>query len=103
MRIPLDLPDPVWVALVELADAKNVKVNDLLRRAVLGLIPAEVPARERIPVLVQAGLPDAVIAERLRVGKAFVGDIRRAHGLKPNRFDRAAWDHEFKEARERAA
>lgn len=103
MRIPLDLPDPVWVALVELADTKDVKVNDLIARAVMGLIPAEIPARQRIPTMVQAGLPDAVIAERLRVNKTFVGDVRRAHGLKPNRFARAEWDAELIEGRKGAA
>lgn len=96
MRVPLDIPDKVFAALVDVADARNVKVDQLIAQSILALVPREVPARERIPGLVQAGLPDAVIAERLRVRKAFVAEVRRAYGLKPNRFDRAAWEHEFK-------
>lgn len=100
MRVTLNLPDKQWAALVEIADNQNVKVDELVTRSIMSLIPREIPARERIPDLVRGGLPDAVIAERLRVGKAFVAETRRAHGLKPNRFDRAAWDHEFRRSRD---
>lgn len=96
MRITLDLPDKQWAALVDVADRQQVKVNDLIARSVLSLIPREIPARERIPDLVRAGLPDAVIAERLRVLKSFVAEVRRAHSLPPNRFDRGAWEHELR-------
>lgn len=100
MRVVLDLPDKQWAALVEVADHQNVKVNELVTRSILALIPRDVSARERIPGLVKGGLPDAVIAERLRVPKGFVATVRRAHGLPPNRFDRAAWDDEFKRGRD---
>jgi len=103
MRVMVDLPDVVWGALVDVADARKVKVNELVRSAVMALIPREVPARLRIPALVAAGLPDAVIAERLKVSKGLVGEVRRAHGLKPNRFERASWDDEFVGNRKEAA
>lgn len=96
MRVVLDLPDKQWAALIDVADRQQVKVTELLTRNILALIPREVPARERIPGLVKGGLPDAVIAERLGVPKGFVGEVRRAHGLRPNKFDRSAWNSEFK-------
>jgi hypothetical protein len=100
MRVVLNLPDKHWAALVDIADKQAVKVNELIARTILTLIPREIPARDRIPGLVKAGLPDAVIAERLNVRKAFVAEVRRAYGMPPNRFDRAAWDDEFKTHRE---
>lgn len=99
MRTTFDIPDAAWAALARVADSRGVHVNDLITDAVMALIPRGISIRNRIPAMVRSGLPDAVISERLNVPKGYVGKIRREHGLKPNRFNRAEWDEEFQRGR----
>lgn len=80
----VEMPDRVWAKLVKVADARGVKVSDLLVATITELInPLDV--ERRIVRAVEDGLTDALIAERVALPKPIVARLRRKAGLAPNR------------------
>lgn len=99
MKVTLDIDDKDFWLLANRAERQGVKVADLLVgmiRAGRGLGKARpVVFRDRVAELVAAGIPDPVIAHRLGEPIGAVGVARRSIGLKPVRFVRSEWEHEF--------
>lgn len=99
MKVTLDIDDKDFWLLANRAERQGVKVADLLVgmiRAGRGLGKARpVVFRDRVAELVNAGIPDPVIAHRLGEPIGAVGVARRSIGLKPVRFVRSEWEHEF--------
>lgn len=103
MKVTIDLPEAVWGKLASAADRQNVKVGDLIGRAVVSLIepkvqqaPAHAPEIAPLPVPTRAPLVDSVtrlnrqgrtdrqIAARLNMTLAAVRAQRYAHNLPIN-------------------
>lgn len=83
MKVTINITDREWWHLSELADQHGVKVADLV---MLGLKKAPTVTQDDIiRALVNAGLPDADIADRLGMLLHRVATRRRWMGLKANR------------------
>lgn len=78
------MPDDVWGRLATIADDRNTTIAELLVAAVMEITEPRTRG-ERVVQLVRAGLTDAQIAERTGELKSYVGDVRRAAKLPPNR------------------
>lgn len=98
MKVSVTIPDREWYALAGKAERAGVKIADLVTAAVVGLVnenPSRTVMRDQIQHLVEQGIPDPVIAHRLRVAIEHVRKVRRDLGLKPIRFKREQWEHEL--------
>lgn len=78
------LPDQIWGRLATVAADRGVKIEDLLVAAVREVVKPR-SRRERVLAYVRAGYTDAGAAEATGELKSYVGDVRRAAGLPPNR------------------
>lgn len=98
MKITLTIPDREWYALSGKAEKSGVKIADLVAAAVVGLVhdnPSRVVLRDQVQHLVERGIPDPVIAHRLRIAVDHARKVRRELGLKPVRFRREQWEQEL--------
>ena len=101
MKVTVNIDDRDFWALANKAEQQGVKVADLL--AAMFRTGTAVPARGMRPVvlrdkvaeLIDAGIPDPVIAHRLGEPLEMVRSVRRQLGLRPVRFDRRRWEHEL--------
>lgn len=98
MKVTLTFGDVMGRELLRIADEDHVRVTDVIFRTVKQLVGSRLPLRDRIPVMVRAGLPDAVIAQRLNVSHEFVAKVRRRSGLRSNRMDHDLWIDDFRKA-----
>lgn len=94
----VNVPTPVWARMVNVAEARGVKVEDILVAAIVEVTKPR-NRKERVLELVRAGLPDAVIAERTGELKNYVGAARRAAHLPPNRQTRTTTETPTKETK----
>lgn len=91
MKVTVNITDREWWHLSELAEAHGVKVTDLV---MLGLKKAPTVTQDDIiRALVNSGLPDADIADRLGILVYRVAARRRWMGLKANKRP-ANWGNE---------
>lgn len=90
MKIEIEIPDAEWALLAARADAHGLKVPDLIRAGIREVMPHGLPLGEHVRLLVRAGYPDAVVAERLGMTNRQVSEVRRRAGLPANRFHRGA-------------
>lgn len=88
MRVTIDIPDRDYGVMVSRAEAHGLKVNELIRHAIYSTVPHQRPFGADVILMVQAGYPDAVIAERFDVTNATVKRIRLKAGLPANKFTR---------------
>lgn len=89
MRIVVELPDREAWALASRAEARGVKVADLIRAAARDLARVSSRPRDVVGELVRLGLPDGEISIRTGMTVGTIANHRRSLGLPPNR--RAAW------------
>lgn len=92
----VNVPTTVWARMVNVAEARGVKVEDILVAAIVEVTKPR-NRKERVLELVRAGLPDAVVAERTGELKNYVGDTRRKAHLAPNRQPRTNTETPTKE------
>ena len=104
MKVTVNIPDREWFDLATEAERRGVKVGDMLAARLRGTPSSTyrpIVLRDRVTLLVEKGIPDPVIAERLGESLEVVRSVRRKAGLKPNRFRRERWEHEFRRAESR--
>lgn len=89
MKITIDIPDRDYATMVSRAEAHGLKVNELIRHAIYSAVPNQRPFGADVILMVKAGYPDAVIAERFDVTNATVKRIRAKAGLPANKFKRS--------------
>ena len=96
MRVVLDLPDPVWFGLADIAEERDIEVPWLIAYAIRDLLGTEHTRlavarsrRERVVALAREGLTDAAICERTGENRNYVATNRRKAGIAPNRPGRA--------------
>ena len=94
----VNVPTQVWARMVNVAEARGVKVEDILVAAIVDITKPR-NRKERVLELVRAGLPDAVIAERTGELKNYVSETRRAAHLPPNRQQRTTTETPTKETK----
>ncbi len=92
----MDLPDPTWFELADLAEEREIDVSWLIAHAIHDLLGTEHTRlavararRERDAALARHGLTDAVICERTGETRDYVATNRRKAGIAPNRPGRA--------------
>lgn len=92
----MELPDPTWFELADLAEEREIDVSWLIAHAIRDLLGTEHTRlaaararRERIVALAREGLPDVVICERTGEGRDYVATTRRKAGIPANRPGRA--------------
>jgi len=92
----MDLPDPVWFGLAEIAEQREIDVPWLIAYAIRDLLGTEHTRlavararRERVIALAREGHTDAAICERTGENRNYVATNRRKAGIAPNRPGRA--------------
>jgi hypothetical protein len=83
VKITIDVPDREWWTLADLAERRGVKVSQMVKLTLT--TNHTITQLDVIRSLVDAGLPDADIADRLGLTVMYVAGKRRWMGLKPNR------------------
>lgn len=103
MKIEIDIPDPIFFQLGEIAESKDIKISWLIVHAIRDLLGAETTRlavararRERVVALAREGLPDVVICERTGETRDYVATNRRRAGIPATRSGRIT--HERKTA-----
>lgn len=92
----MDIPDPVWFELADIAETRDTEVPWLIAYAIRELLGTEHTRlaaararRERVVALARQGLTDAAICERTGEGRDYVATNRRKAGIPANRPGRA--------------
>lgn len=91
MKITVDIPDLQWADMLRRAEDHGLKVEDLIRAGITEVLPRNLPADKKIILMVKAGFPDRIIAERLGFTNAAVIRVRHREKLPANR---GAWRRE---------
>lgn len=99
MKVTVNVDDRDFWQLANRAEREGVKVADLIAAVFrsAGGVHAYHPVvlRDKVAELVDAGIPDPVIAHRLGEPLEQVRSARRGLRLKAVRFRREQWDHEL--------
>jgi len=91
MKITVEIPDMQWADILRRAEDHGLKVEDLIRAGITEVLPRNLPVDKKITLMVKAGFPDRIIAERLGLTNAAVIRVRHRQKLPANR---GAWRRE---------
>lgn len=91
MKITVEIADTQWADILRRAEDHGLKVEDLIRAGITEVLPRNLPVDKKITLMVKAGFPDRIIAERLGLTNAAVIRVRNRQKLPANR---GAWRRE---------
>lgn len=85
MIVEIPVPDRDWWQLCDVAEARGVRVVDMLRAAVADVVEAAWTPDDLVKRWVLAGFPDGEISKRTGMTVADVAHRRRRMGLAANK------------------